>query len=216
MYKFHFIAALMLAAASSCAASPIIVDAQGSIIGFYQGVGGVDHEEHGVTEKGYRFGFDRESGRLTRPEAVPSNTEGEVFFTSNDCSGTAYIQSSSTIRLGMILPSAYPVYPAPVTGTPSLYYLPQTGRPSEQIVQRRSQWRFVDPGSGYVLTCVVNGMPSTNTEIPLVPNDPNETGISNSLLNPPLRVISSWLFRDGFESPLGARISDSAAFQSCA
>lgn len=192
-------------------ASPIVVDVDGRIAGFYVGTSTENRTEYAASQKGYRFGFDRESGRLMRPEGTYTDANGQVFYTTTDCTGQAYITVHDGIKLGVVFPAAYASTPSQATGVPLLYYLAQVGRPSTQTVMRRSFWAFLGAGT-QILSCFNALTPDARDAIPLIPNDPAETGVPNGGFVPPLRVISSWLFRDGFE--LSAKVPFSARLAS--
>jgi|CXWL01.1.fsa_nt_gi hypothetical protein len=195
------LALILLSLLQTADASPIVVDANGRIVGFYQGAR-IEGYEYGVSATGYRFGFNRETGRLEHPSDLNTNSEGRVFFTSSDCTGQAYIQAQPSSKIGMVVPAAYPRYDGALIGDPLVFYLPQTGRPPIQTVMRGSSWEWAGSGlPSYPLQCVPD-QTAPQQAYPLQPNDPDATGIPTSRFQAPLRVISSWLFRDGFEQPL--------------
>jgi hypothetical protein len=180
-------------------ATPIVVDADGRMVGFYQGAEATSKatREFAVSEKGYRFAFQRKTGRLLAPQA--SAFHGGVVFTSGDCTGPAYLNGDSAIG-GTIILGAEPTPSIITQPDPPLYYVPQV--PVVQIGGIiSSAWQF-SATEPYDITCVSFMASPRFFLTPIQPNDPNETGIPNNRFRPPLRVISSWLLRDGFERPL--------------
>ncbi len=201
--RIGLLAALLMSTwACDLRATPIAVDGNGSVVGFYVGVGTQAQEEYAISPTGYRFAFDRETGRLLRPEGIYTDSNGQAFFTTTDCSGQAYITDHPGVKLGLVMPAAYPQIPGgQASGIPLVFYLSQTNRPATQTVLRRSFWAFLGAGT-QVLSCFNGLTPDERSGIPLLPNSPSETGVPSGGFVPPLRVISSWLFRDGFEQPL--------------
>lgn len=121
-----------------------------------------------------------------------------MFFATTDCSGQAYLPDTPGVKLGMVIPVAYADSPSTATGTPLLFSLRQASRPQVVTVMRMSYWRFSGVGA-QSLNCFNQFIPDARDAIPLQQNNPNETGVPESGFGAPLRVISSWLFRDGFE-----------------
>ncbi len=208
MFRVSIVLAISVLGAEVADATPIVVDANGQLVGFYQSVvtvtpgspGGGD-TEGAVSQAGFRFSFDRDTGKLT----IPQHFESLVFFATPNCTGQAYLSSSSgqgggKLQLGVVFPGmldpALPQIDAP------LYYLPQV-RPSEVSVQRLSTWSTVVMPAP-ALICFPASPSSPIPAYPVAPNDPATTGVPNVRFSAPLRVLSSWLFRDGFEQPLSA------------
>lgn len=184
----------LLIASGQGLASPIIVDANGRTVGFYQGLG-VNGLEVGVTLTGYRFGFERKTGKLAPTPDLGTNF-WSVFFSEPNCSGQAYVEAAN--RVGGFV--AIPDFEFQATADPPVYYVPQDVPPIVSI-QRRSTLNY-EGSPPLTLGCYNDGTPSTVDAIPVQPNSPGETGIQSPRFQPPLRAISSWLFRDGFEQPL--------------
>lgn len=186
----------------SLKASPIVVDANNRFVGFYQGASENPQQEHAVSQAGYRFGFDRETGRVLKPEGISASVGvGRVFYSTTNCTGQAYLQADPGVKLGIVIAAAIPDFDGDaVVGTPLLYFIAQTQRPSPEQVEIRSQWAFLGTGPD-VLSCFNGFSPGQiRTAVPLIPNNPSETGVPDAGFVPPLRIMSSWLFRDGFET----------------
>lgn len=184
---------LLLLFAQTASASPIVVDANNRVIGFYHGVGGPSNEELGVSQKGYRFSFNRFNGRLSYPQGA-----SRPFFVTPNCTGTAYLKNPGAIlSIGIVVPAAYDDQ-NPQVGTAPLYYVQQAPLPPVQMQMSGSFWRF----DGGTLTCITDSPGPLEPVVPLLLNNPSETGIDSGTFPAPLRVISSWLFRDGFEGVL--------------
>lgn len=193
------LAAMLLAASAPLSASPVVVDGDGRTVGFYLGVTS-DETEQAVSMQGYRFGFDRVTGRIkSAAEAVG------VYFTGTDCTGVAFQYTNYN---GPMIGAAYVTDfssidpPSPID--PPIFYIPQGTTPIAQLLPRGSL-QYFDDGNPSQLRCQ-SLSPSEYPPVegyPLQPNDPDETGIPNERFRPPLRIMSSWFHRDGFEQLSG-------------
>lgn len=174
VYCFLFLAiATALPKASN--ASSLVLDGQDRVVGFYLGnapSGAGDVTEAAVSTRGYRFLFRRLQPSLQYRSNI------RVGFSMPNCTGVVYIEAGDA--------------PGFVFSTGSFnatFYVPQN-----QAVVFRDFQSFLDSSGD----CVNDLLPATSV-YQVLPNDPTETGVSNTL-NPPLRVGSSGYFSNGFES----------------
>jgi hypothetical protein len=176
-------ALILLGVLDTAGASPIVIDSNGRFVGFYLGqdVQQLRDVESAVSSTGYRFEFKRASGLVVTFE--DNYVQG---YTTVDCSGQVWMQGGATPGF------VFPLFNNVVGNSAPLFFLDQAP-PSTQlltILSRRSSSGQCEPTN------------SAGDFWPVLPNDPNVTGVPGSTLPAPLRVISSWLFRDGFEQPL--------------
>ena len=175
-------------------ASPLVVDANNRVIGFYLGAnqsggcgsGNCGDTESAVTQSGLRFSFLRRNGRVLQPPGGPGYTEGQgtIRFASADCTGQAYmvVDSQSLPTAGSIFLGTAPYEPAP--GVPQAvdpleyYVLPQE-LPTVQQVLIRSYWIYTHPQNQRI--CASDN--ATRSAIPVNLNDPNVTGFPKEGLN---------------------------------
>lgn len=190
------------AIANLAGASPIVVDGTGRTVGFYSGAAEPPRES-AVSTTGYRFSFNRRTGEILYPDGGPQYPPGqsEIWFASTDCTGQAYLSGTEGLTPGSVFPGIRP-HPAPATPPAPpvfrpLYILPQSV-PAPSSVLIRSYQIYTSPENQ--VFCAPDN--TTRTVIPVESNLPSETGIPGPILQPPLRVISSLLFLDGFEAPI--------------
>lgn len=166
----------------TAAASPIVVDSGGQFVGFYLGVGGMSDSEAAVSASGYRFVFNRNTGQILNMEfrSLPNYTG----YTSTNCTGQLWVPPEATP--GMVFPTHNVA-----SASPQFVFLNQLA-PASQSVTLRSRH------NGNTGAC--EQVNATQTMFPTQPNDPNVTGVSEPTLSAPLRVLSSQLHRDGFET----------------
>lgn len=162
----------LLCATSAVSASPILIDGNGKMLGYYLGAPYPSWDEHAVSVHGYRFQFERSSGQIEAP------VNAYLGFTNADCTGEL---RTWTVAPGFVVPI--------IDGEPSagLAYVPQDAEPQPVAIL---SVRNSDGCSG-------PPYPITNS-LPALPNDPEVTGVSSAILQKPLRVSSILLFRDGF------------------
>lgn len=164
-------------------ASPIVVDTNGRMVGFYLGVGYAGWRDKAVTPEGYRITFARGSGFLA------FDVNELVGFATPDCTGSLRAQP---VAPGFVRP----LYTSGTGDVPSeeLVYVPQNAQVADIPI-------LSIPGADG--QCFSPSNPITSS-LEAFPNDPEITGISSSRLPAPLRIISSWVFRNGFEQPLSS------------
>lgn len=179
-----------------------MLDANNRFVGFYQGLSEEEYlREIAVSRTGYRFAFDRKDGRIMWPQGFSAN-QIMVFFTTPNCTGQAYVSAQSGFGMssrvaGTVVVGAFDLSETPSSSDPPVYYIPQL-TPSNVNVSRQSWWTYGGPSPQSVI-CQSGAPAPLAPAFPVLPNDPVETGVPNTRLSAPLRVTSSWLFRDGFE-----------------
>jgi hypothetical protein len=197
---------------------PSVYSADNQFVGFYVGGAGLEAVAAGadpatayrvVSVRGYTAGVSVVSGRVTgylhaHPGAwlfdsvTVSNEEAVTYFSSTDCTGQGYrrlngIGSSTTLTGGVVFSFQGP-------SGPELQYVPKT------VVMQRDLTLLSARGS---TGCNPSGLPpgSFHNGLPVLPNDPDVTGIPNTPFTAPLRIepfpLSDvrLLFTDGFETP---------------
>lgn len=185
-----------LTAANVQAASPVVVDATGRVLGFYQGPTGADHVRI-ISTQAYVMKVAMKTGSIQdQPNNAADNNDGidtsAVYFTGPNCTGDSYYPAGDPgPKLGGW------VFWASIDA--SLWYVPK----QPQIVQFTAM--SVQP---------LDSGPCTNVSvfggyIRAQRNDPAVTGFSNEPMVAPLRIEvatisnpSGLLLRDGFE-PVG-------------
>lgn len=195
--------ALFASTVGDAYAEPIVLDANNRFVGFYQGLSEQERlREIAVSGTGYRFAFDRNDGRIMWPQGF-SGVQIMVFFTTPNCTGQAYVTAhphgialGSRIA-GTVVVGAFDLSETPSPNDPPVYYLPQL-TPERINVSRQSWWVYGGPAPQTVI-CQSGAPDPVAPAYPILPNDPVETGVPNTRLGAPLRIGSSWLFRDGFE-----------------
>lgn len=186
--------------ASKVDAEALILDANNNVIGLYGGLSEVDFlRENGYSRQGYRFAFDRDTGRLMWPQGFSAG-QIYVYYATSDCTGPAYVSVQSGFgpskRVpGTVVPAAYDLSETPSGFDAPVFYIPQN-RPSEVVVQRQSWWAYV----GANLSCQSSAPSPAAPAYEVQPNNPGVTGVPNGRFAAPLRITSSFLFRDGFEN----------------
>ena len=196
MKLFTVVAAIPIALSAWCAqaASPVVVDANGVILGFYQGPNTADAGATVVviTTQGYVARYDRVSGVMSfePPDAWTQFTYGRIqalYFESADCSGDPYIPVSESFTGGTV---------AAQQESGDRYYIPKnSGEVTLVNLSRRLQ-------NGQCQS----GQTASGTLMRVYPNDPNVTGVQNEPAVGPLRIevvtiggSSFDVFKDGFE-----------------
>lgn len=141
----------------------VVKDGNGNVIGTLIGKG--HHNLSGLfvlTDKGYTFDIDPKTGTMFDGKFL-------FFYATDECSGTPY---SSTI--------AGHVVKGPDN---NLYY-----------IQKYTSFSIVTINSYYVPDgglCVKRDPPLDILALPLIPNDPNITGLNSSSFTTPL-TIDRW------------------------
>lgn len=186
-----------ISASHALGASPVVADATGRILGFYQAPTSPDVVRL-ISSQGYVAKINM---RTAAYSVAPGNAvdaedgigTGAVFFAAQNCVGDPFYPVTSATEAkfgGWVFWSA---------NDNALWYVPK----APTIVQFTAQSvRPLDSGS-----CSNTSFPSDFTRAH--PNDPGITGVSNTLPIAPLRIEvatiadpSGLLLRDGFE-PLG-------------
>jgi hypothetical protein len=180
-----------LLAQSTSAGSPVVSDASGSVLGFYLGPNNISTSVTVVTTTGFIVQYETETGVML---STPVDAWGEqgsnvsnLYFTTPDCTGQAYITSSGVYRGGSVARQ--------IGG--QIYY-----------VQKGATALALDDQSRMTGGVCQTGSNTSSDLMPVFPNDPNVTGVSNT---PPatgrlrievadMRGANSFrVFRDGFE-----------------
>lgn len=182
----------------------LVRDGSGRIVGSYLGVSESEYSrELAVSERGYRFAFDRTNGQYHIPAGI-SNVAASVpvFFTTADCTGTAYVSvasgwGNSRKIPGFLVPAAVD-YGDPISlAAAPVFYLPHQA-PSSVVVQRRSWFNYTGAAPA-TLSCQTSAPDQPAPAYPLTPNDSGETGLPNGRIPGPIEISGNGLFRDGFE-----------------
>lgn len=181
---------LVLASGAAIAASPVVRDANGRVLGYYSGqayIGsGFDTGYLIVSPTGYVFAIDDWDSSFVRNYASHANKSllPEVHFTSTDCTGTAHAvyQTGAPISGGFV---------AQMDGG-QLYYAHKSVSSIQVMARSRRQ-------GGMCQSFAVQSY----WGVPIEENDPVVTGVPNDIpTGAPEIVIStvgSDLFGDGFE-----------------
>jgi len=175
--KTHLAGFLFVLAPIPSLASPIILDGNNSFVGYYSWVSSTQFSENAISGTGYRFTLNRRLGHLTW---IDGNFVQFWFATSN-CTGQAYA----------LLDAGLPGYVSSADNaqpTPSFYV------PQDAVSQVLALGSYLNSAGA----CVQESHTPTGV-YPAFPNDPETTGVQTTW-PVPLRVTSSLLFRDGFES----------------
>ena len=186
-------AALFSTTAAAVPPGPLLVNANGDVIGFY--VGESTGPETGsttspnderraeiITSTGYRVIIDPDQGHVAHRRSV--------YFESLDCSGQGYVedQIDSNDRSYAPIGAVF----ATDGSFANLYFVPKSPDPA--------------PGGSLTIQAQQAGScggtsGATNIQyLEAFPNDPNVTGFDPADLVPPLELGVLDLFRDGFES----------------
>lgn len=198
---------LALVSMAALAESPAVIDGNGALVGSYVGPAGslvswfgppLDGQSQRslrvVSVKGFIFGLQQASGRITSTIEFPGggdfSGEGQfLFFETTDCTGQAYVEVGIT-DYGVTARGGF------LVSNPSgLWYAAKTATPSTILI-RSNLLEGNSPAS-----CNVQN--STKTVMPVLPNDPNVTGIVGPTIVTPITIsqaiVPRPLFKDGFE-----------------
>jgi hypothetical protein len=179
------------------AASPVLIDATGRILGFYAEVR--DSTPVVVSPQGYLVRYDLRNARVSSEytDLLGGGTSlgGALYYSVPNCAGDPYVSYPQLSAGGFVfsLGSFEPTLPR----ADLLFYVPKG---LTQEVQFTTASRLLLDG-----TCQ-NGNTATGPFLRVYPNDPNETGVPGQPAGP-LRLEvgaiddpSGLLLRDGFES----------------
>lgn len=194
--RIHLALCILAAATSASAESPVVLDANGNLLGSYVGeavdcgFGCPDLSLRIVSTTGYVFGRRMTDGSFVF--AAPTFAypgPGEVFFESENCTGQGYYSAGvppTTLTGGFVFQSRLG----------DLYYSPKTatsGLHTRGSYAELPLGCYDDPGNSQV------------PAIPVLPNNPNVTGVPNTVIPGPLTigqaVVPRAMLRDGFENP---------------
>ena len=168
-------------------ASPIVVDANGSFVGFYswvspplEGNTPIYRSENAVSSTGYRFSFSRRLGVIMK---IDGRNDGAVVeFATSNCTGQAHIMVDYGVP-GYVTTVLFS-QPTPA------YYVAQDALASRVTLRSAlSEFGGCNPF-----------LPTEKDAYPALINDSDVTGVNTSW-PAPLRVTVSAVFRDGFEVP---------------
>lgn len=189
------IAAALLASLPASAASPVVADAQGVVLGFFMGPREVaDDFQTVVSSRGYTVRYDRITGLMGNgaPHAWNHNEQaviGALYYLTSDCSGDPYLPVADAFTGGVVLKRA-------TAG--DFFFVPK----NPETATQPSGSRRLESG-----VCQ-SGNTTTGRLVPVLPNNPSETGVQNRDAVPPFKIevaeIDENTFRllaDGFEDP---------------
>lgn len=161
-------------------AAPLLLDSDNRVLGYYANWQNPTSREYATSLTGYRFLFERLTGRL---DSYANYLE--VSYQSADCTGPMMV--TDYVPPGYVMP-AYGGFDA--THPAPLVYIPQV--PVKVIAVAMNS--FVSHLGG----CQTENRGPANFFIAL-PNDPAITGMSSSIFPAPARVASQLVFYDGFD-----------------
>jgi len=141
------------------------IKSNGQKIGVLVGMGdldsGSDAEYQVLSFNEYYFNVEQQSGLLYYQD---------IFFTTSDCSGQAYLAMGYTYDLGPFTESQGRVFSSAPGYPVSTYYIPRGT--SSVVMRARSYWSSTSAACGTI-----------DDEIafyPILPNDPAITGVKDS------------------------------------
>lgn len=191
---FRLLAIVLGALASAAdAQSPVVLDANGNVLGWYGG--NFNGEVRVILPSGYTIGINGLSGSVSSGGQYigPDGGGGSDSpnYTTTDCTGDTYF----TIGAGM------GKFIFVVLNLPAVYYVPPRatiGEPVQMNMRSRLE-----------INQVCQQINETNFFYRLMPNDPAETGWDRGLQVPgPLKLgiqtVPALPFSDGFENPQAA------------
>ena len=149
--------------------STLFLKSNGQKIGVLVGMGdldsGSDAEYQVLSFNEYYFNVEQQSGLLDYKE---------IFFTTSDCSGQAYLTMGYTYDLGPFTESQGRVFSSMSGYSVPAYYVPRGA--STEVKTVKSEW--TDYSQHFVGECI-----STDEQIAVysvLPNDPAVTGVKDS------------------------------------
>ncbi len=142
--------------------SPVVLDGNDVEIGQLVSIGENHISIEVITPQGYLLNL------APNPGIQPVNSLVSLFFTSSDCTGTAY----AVLTFGGYVISSYDL-----TGVPSLYYVDKNSAP----VSGLSFASMTTSGGCSVVAYVSSGFP-------VLPNDSTVTGVSTDSYQLPIKI----------------------------
>lgn len=193
MRRLSLAASLLCLSGITCASSPVVVDGEGRILGFYLGEPTATNQLRVITTMGYTATYALNSGELLSNArdafGIGESSFSAFFFESNDCSGQPFVEANADSRGGGV---------ARAGNTGTIWYLAKNAQPVAFTTLSR-----LDTASS---TCEA-GTFDSGPFMEVRENSPGTTGVSNDPVVPPLRIevlevsANSWrIFHDGFES----------------
>ena len=161
-------------------AAPLVLDGDNRVLGYYANWQNPTNLEYATSSSGYRFLFDRLSGKI---DSYVNYLQ--VSYVSGDCTGTMLL--SDYMPPGYLMPlygGFDNAHPAPLVYTPQV--------PVHIIAVSTAS--FVN----HIGECQVENRAPANYYVALS-NDPITTGMTSSIFPAPARVVSQMLFFDGFD-----------------
>lgn len=193
--RYIALAPTLLLSLSATASNPVVVDAESNVLGFY--LGPTEQVRDVVTAtstRGYQVRYDRATGAMDSfgvhpwDNADPVQGSGLYYLTA-DCSGQPYLPVNDLFTGGVVFKRA-------TAG--DYFYI----RKNPQAATQPSASRRLESG-----TCQMGNTTSSRL-VPVLPNDPAETGVQNRDAVPPFRIevaevnVNTFrLLADGFEDP---------------
>ena len=150
-----------VAAAIQSAGNPLVVDGSDVVIGQLISIGENRWSMEVITDKGYL---------VSLTAAYADLSDGGMYIASDDCSDTGYVDFGTF--------GGYVTNLFDGGGVKSLYYVAKTSLPIENF--NYGSVTYNEEG------CVTQS--GQTTVYPVLPNDPNITGVSTDQFTPPLRV----------------------------
>ena len=161
-------------------AAPLVLDGENRVLGYYSNWQNPTNLEYATSLNGYRFLFDRRSGKI---DSYVNYLQ--VSYVSDDCTGAMLL--SDYMPPGYLMPlygGFDNEHPAPLVYTPQV--------PVHIIAASTASL------VNHIGECQMDNRGPANYYVALF-NDPITTGMTSSIFPAPARVVSQMLFFDGFD-----------------